>query len=146
MTSPEPVPPQAITAAAVAIHDVECGDRCGGSALGHCTTLAKAALEAAAPYLAAGHEHTWVPCEQCKTPDGPCACAGGICCEAQRREIEEFNEGHARGVADEREACAQLAEQHHAHYGCYVGIDAGKGTVVTSGLRPFASLLRETRP
>ena len=41
-------------------------------------------------------------------------------------------------AAAEREACAQLAEQHHAHYGCYVAINGKQ----TSGLRPFADLLR----
>lgn len=42
------VPEEAVTAAMVAIHDVECGDRtCNGSALGHYRTLALAALGAA---------------------------------------------------------------------------------------------------
>ena len=58
-TSPVPVPPQAITAAAVAIHDVDCrDDRCSGSALGHCYKLARAALGAAAPLLAAAERET----------------------------------------------------------------------------------------
>ncbi len=48
------VPPGAITAAAVAIHDADCPDRtCSGSALGHCYRLAQSALEAAAPLIAA---------------------------------------------------------------------------------------------
>jgi len=48
------VPPEAITAAAVAIHDADCPDRtCSGSALGHCYKLASVALEAAVPLIVA---------------------------------------------------------------------------------------------
>lgn len=46
------VPAEAVTLAAVAIHDVDCPDtHCGGSALGHCYRLAEAALTAAAGVL-----------------------------------------------------------------------------------------------
>ena len=50
----------------------------------------------------------------------------------------------AEAVAAEREQCARLAERHRAHYGCYVSIEGNHGHVVTSGLRPFADLIRET--
>jgi hypothetical protein len=43
------VQPEALTAAAIAIHDASCPDQtCGGAALGHCYRLAGVALEAAA--------------------------------------------------------------------------------------------------
>ena len=46
------IPPDARTAAAVAIHDADCPDRtCSGSALGHCYKLADAALAAAGPLI-----------------------------------------------------------------------------------------------
>jgi len=48
------IPQAAIDAAAVAIHDADCPDtRCSGSALGHAHRLARLALEAAAPHVAA---------------------------------------------------------------------------------------------
>lgn len=48
----DPVTVEAITLAAVAIHDVDCPDTsCSGVALGHCYRLARAALEAAAAPL-----------------------------------------------------------------------------------------------
>jgi hypothetical protein len=51
---PDPIPPEALTLAAVAIHDAECPDRtCSGPALGHCYRLARVALEAASPVLIA---------------------------------------------------------------------------------------------
>ncbi len=48
------IPPEAVDLATVAVHDVDCPDRdCNGSALGHACKLACAALEAAAPLIAA---------------------------------------------------------------------------------------------
>jgi hypothetical protein len=47
-------PAESLTAAAVAIHDVDCPDRtCSGPVLGHCYKLAEAALNAATPLIAA---------------------------------------------------------------------------------------------
>jgi hypothetical protein len=47
------IPEEAVTAAAVAIHDADCPDTdCSGSALGHSYRLARAALNAAAPLIA----------------------------------------------------------------------------------------------
>ena len=46
--------PEALTLAAIAIHDADCRDRnCSGAALGHCYKLARGALEAAALPLGA---------------------------------------------------------------------------------------------
>ena len=48
------LPPEAVTAAAVAIHDADCPDtKCSGSALGHAHGLAQVALAAAAPHIRA---------------------------------------------------------------------------------------------
>ena len=97
----------AIDAAATALHKFTCRT-CGAD--GTCTgrpspydvSAVKVALDAAAPHLAAAHEHTWVPCGNCPT-GGPCACAGGVCCEWERRE----NEACAEGAAAERERIQQ---------------------------------------
>jgi hypothetical protein len=51
-------PDEVLTAAAVAIHDVDCPDtHCSGSALGHCYRLAEAALNAATPLITAAERH-----------------------------------------------------------------------------------------
>lgn len=52
--SDQQIPEASITAATVAVHDVDCPDRkCRGPALGYSRKLALAALEAAAPVIAA---------------------------------------------------------------------------------------------
>ncbi len=48
------VPPEAVTAAAVAIHDAGCSDTtCSGAALGDAYRLARVALDAAEPHIRA---------------------------------------------------------------------------------------------
>ena len=79
---------------------------------------------------------------------GATALHGDCCCESPD-EHDEMMEGdhsiaeivlvHAADAirADERQRIRQLAEQHRAHYGCYVAINS----IQTSGLRSFADLL-----
>jgi hypothetical protein len=59
------IPREILTAAAVAIHDTGCPDRtCSDAPLGHCYKLARAALEAAAPLIAAAERERQITLNQ----------------------------------------------------------------------------------
>lgn len=77
--------------------------------------VSRAVYYAVEPLIAAaaivGHEHAWARCAACPH-DGPCACAGGICCPGEQRE----NEARAEGAASERERIRALAIKHGAVY------------------------------
>lgn len=57
-----------------------------------------AAVEAAP--LHGPDDHEWVPCKRCPNPDQPCACAGGVCCEAQQAEIAAGVSGTGTEASD----------------------------------------------
>ena len=113
------IPEEWLTAAAVAIHDADCPDRtCSGSALGQSYKLARAALEAAVPFIAAAERERVL--EEVRASAGTW---GGILTDAIR---------HA-----ERERIRQLAIEHAAVY------LTGN---VRDGIAhyPFADLLEDT--
>ncbi len=112
-----PVPPAALAAARAAAPFVN-------------RHAVRRILEAGAPAIAAAERAKWIRIEP--DPDSP----------SHNQGVFDVSALVAEAVAAERERCAQLAEEHGAHYGCYVSI----GDTVTSGLRPAAALLRDQPP
>lgn len=85
------LPPDAVelrpVSASPAVQLCQCGD-VGHDGWAHsadepCQPIASPAATEAEPDE---HVHTWVRCERCPNPDQPCACAGGVCCDAELAE------------------------------------------------------------
>ena len=62
----------------------------------------------------AAHEHEWKRCPGCPNGDGPCACAGVPCCNAERAEAEAVAGAYAEGVKAERQRIRELADRNGA--------------------------------